>query len=108
MASKEAKARRRAEALNELDRLSALVADKMGVEVPNLRPTNLRPTNRDPELAQIERVEAVNGLLSGVLTASGVEVAEPTEDTPEGESEAETAGEVESPKVSKRRSKGRK
>jgi hypothetical protein len=103
MASKEAKARRRAEALNELDRLSALVADKMGVDVPNLR-----PTNRDPELAQIERVEAVNGLLSGVLTASGVEVAEPTEDTPEGESEAETAGEVESPKVSKRRSKGRK
>lgn len=67
MASTEAKAKRRAEALNKLSRLSELLADNLNVEVPNIR-----PSHADPELARILQVEAINGLLEKVLEASGV------------------------------------
>lgn len=62
MASLAAKAGRKAKALNELDRLSTLIAKKYKIEVPELR-----PTSRDPELARILRVEAINDLLGKVL-----------------------------------------
>lgn len=116
MASNAAKARRRAEALNELNRLSGMVAEHVGIEVPDIQPTN----NRDPELAQIQQVEAINGLLRDVLKAGGVEVEQASESEPEAESEqqAETTDEVSmavektsgkgAKKTSNRRSKGKK
>ena len=68
MASTEAKAVRRALALNELDRLSVLLAEKFEIELPDLR-----PTHRDPDLQRIQRVEAINDLLMKVLQSVGVD-----------------------------------
>jgi hypothetical protein len=68
MASTEAKAKRKAIALNEMDRLSGLLGEKLKIEVPNVR-----PTHRDPEFQSIQRVEAVNELLSRMLQSLGVE-----------------------------------
>lgn len=75
MASNAAKVKRRAVALNELARLSALIAEHLEVEVPDVR-----PANRDPEMAQIERIESINDLLGKVLTASGIDPVPPKED----------------------------
>lgn len=67
MASHEVKVRRRALALDELSRLSDLLADRLEIEVPNVR-----AQHRDPELQNIERIEAVNELLTKVLESHGV------------------------------------
>ena len=82
MATVEAKAVRRAIALNELDRLSGLLAEAFKIELGDLR-----PTHKDPELQTILRVEAINGLLGEVLKASGVE----TETAETGETETDEA-----------------
>lgn len=70
MASTEAKARRKALGLNELDRLSGLLGEHLDIEVPDVR-----ARHRDPELQSIQRVEAVNELLAKVLQSVGVEAA---------------------------------
>lgn len=70
MASNAAKARRRALALHRMDDLAVQTADHFGVEVPDLR-----VTNRDPELAQIQQVEATADLLESILKSQGVEIA---------------------------------
>jgi hypothetical protein len=78
MASSEAKVKRRALALNELQRLSDLLADNLEIEMPDLR-----AKHRDPQLEEIQRIEAVNQLLTGVLTGYGVDTepkTEPSED----------------------------
>ena len=62
MATHEKKVARRAEALKELQRLSSLLAEKFEIEVPNVL-----PTDRDPEMAQIVQVEAINDLLNRIL-----------------------------------------
>lgn len=97
MATQEAKAVRRAIALNELDRLSGLLAEAFKIEIPNLR-----PTHRDPDLQRIQRIEAINGLLVTVLESQGVEVAEAPESPVEAEPEAEAAI-TEAPKPSKKK-----
>lgn len=67
MASKEHKIIRRASALNELSRLSNLLAEHLDIEVPDVH-----VTNKDSELAEIQRIENVNALLSQVLKVSDV------------------------------------
>jgi hypothetical protein len=74
MASHEVKIVRRALALDELNRLSQLLADNLGFEMPDVR-----ITHRDPQLKEIQRIEAINELLKRVLETSGVE----TEPEPE-------------------------
>lgn len=64
MASKEHKIVRRAQVLAELSRLSGLIAERYNLEV-----SDARITNRDNELAEIQRLENVNGLLSSLLQA---------------------------------------
>lgn len=75
MASLEAKAKRKAIALNELDRLSGMLGKHLKIEMPSVR-----VTNRDPELQGIQRVEAINELLARVLGVSGVEAQPETEE----------------------------
>jgi|SRR5688572_2677399 len=70
MASKEHKIIRRAQALSELSRLSGLLAEHLDIEVPDVQ-----VTNRDSELAEIQRIENINGLLTKILEASDVETA---------------------------------
>jgi patatin-like phospholipase/acyl hydrolase len=65
MASKEHKIVRRAQAMSELARLSGLLAERLNVEVPNIN-----TTNRDTELAEIQRIENINRLLTQVLSGS--------------------------------------
>jgi hypothetical protein len=65
MASKEHKIVRRAQALNELSRLSSLLAERFNIE-----PVDAQPTGRDSELAEIQRIENINGLLSSILQVS--------------------------------------
>ena len=67
MATVEKKAQRRQVALNELKRLSELIAEQLNVEVPDV---SLR-SNNDPELAQITQIEAINALLSNILAKTG-------------------------------------
>jgi hypothetical protein len=68
MASKEHKVVRRAQALAELGRLSGLLAERLSIQVPDTR-----ITGRDSELAEIQRIEGINGLLNQVLQANEVE-----------------------------------
>jgi hypothetical protein len=68
MASKEHKIVRRAQALAELSRLSGLLAGRFGIGAPNVR-----TTNHDGELAEIQRIEGINGLLNQVLQVNEVE-----------------------------------
>lgn len=82
MATPAAKSRRRAEALNRLDDLAVQVAERFKVEVPDLR-----LTNRDPELAQIQQMEATGDLLDAILKASGGEQVVATEETRPDDSE---------------------
>jgi hypothetical protein len=70
MASNAAKAKRRAEALDELKRLSALLAEHLEIEAPQMHINN----HLDPELGQIQRIENVNTLLRAVLSKVGVSV----------------------------------
>jgi hypothetical protein len=65
MASKEHKIVRRAQALAELSRLSGLLAGRFNVECPNMR-----TANHDGELAEIQRIEGINGLLNQVLQST--------------------------------------
>lgn len=74
MASKEHKIVRRAQAMSELSRLSALLAEHLDIELPDVQ-----VTNRDNELAEIQRIENINTLLTQVLKVSKVE----TETEPE-------------------------
>jgi len=69
MASHAAKAKRRADALDNLSRLSALIAKHFEIPAPSVLPTN----HVDPELAQILQVESINELLKTVLDKTGVE-----------------------------------
>lgn len=69
MASKEHKIVRRAQALSEITRLSGLLAEHLNIEVPNVH-----VMNRDNELAEIQRIENINTLLSQILQASNVEI----------------------------------
>lgn len=73
MASKENKIIRRAQSLSELSRLSGLLAEHLEIEVPDVQ-----ITNRDPELAEIQRLDSINALLTQVLQASDVETAPET------------------------------
>lgn len=68
MASKEHKIIRRASALSELSRLSGLLAEHLDIEVPDVQ-----VTHKDGELAEIQRIENINALLTQVLKASDVE-----------------------------------
>lgn len=95
MASNAAKAKRRALALNRLDDLAVQTAEHFSVEVPDLR-----VTNRDPELAQIQQVEATADLLASILKSQGVEV-EPEEPEARVDNEAETPA-AEGKKASKK------
>lgn len=70
MASVEAKARRKAEGLNELERLSNLLGEHLDIEMPNIR-----VTDRDPEFQGILRVEAINQVLARVLDSVGVKAS---------------------------------
>lgn len=70
MASNAAKAKRRAEALDELKRLSALLAQHLEITAPEMAVNN----HVDPELGQIQRIENVNTLLRAVLDKIGVNV----------------------------------
>jgi hypothetical protein len=77
MASKEHKIVRRAQALNELSRLSSLLAERFSIE-----PVDAQPTGRDSELAEIQRIENINGLLSSILQVSEAKsVLEPEKKT---------------------------
>ena len=73
MASKDAKIIRRAQALNELSRLSGLLAEHLEIDVPDVQ-----VTHKDAELAEIQRLENINGLLTQILQASDVESAPET------------------------------
>lgn len=64
MASKDHKIVRRAQAMTEMARLSGLLAEKLGIEAPVIN-----AANRDAELAEIQRIEGINGLLNKVLEA---------------------------------------
>lgn len=80
MASTGAKAVRRARALSRLDDLAVQLGEKMGVTVPDLR-----LKGGDPELAQVQQMEATADLLESVLKASGSEELEGAQDArPEG------------------------
>lgn len=68
MASKEHKIIRRAQVMAELSRLSGLLAEHLDIEVPDVQ-----ATHRDNELAEIQRIENINELLTQVLQASNVE-----------------------------------
>jgi nitrate reductase NapAB chaperone NapD len=65
MASKEHKIIRRAQAMTELSRLSGLLAEHLNIEAPVIE-----AGNRDAELAEIQRIENINGMLAQILEAS--------------------------------------
>lgn len=65
MASKDHKIVRRAQAMAELSRLSGLLAEQLSIEVPIIE-----AANRDTELAEIHRIENINGLLAKLIEAS--------------------------------------
>lgn len=67
MASKESKVIRRAQAMAELARLSALLAEHLNITLPEAQ-----ATSKDGELAEIQRIESINELLVHVLRASNV------------------------------------
>lgn len=68
MASRDHKIVRRAQALAELNRLSRALAERFNVELPDTR-----IANKETELAEIQRLESINGML-GQLLASGPSV----------------------------------
>lgn len=71
MASREHKIVRRAEALAELSRLSGLIAERYDLQV-----MDAQISNRDAELAEIQRLENVNGLLGQLLQVQAVKADE--------------------------------
>lgn len=68
MASREHKIVRRADAMNQLGLLSTLLAERFNIE-----PVNTQVTNKDPELAEIQRIENINGLLAQLVEAGKTE-----------------------------------
>lgn len=64
MAGRDHKIVRRAQALTELGRLSESLAERF-----NIQPPHTQVTNKDPELAEIQRIEGINELLNRVLEA---------------------------------------
>lgn len=73
MASKDSKIIRRASALSELSRLSGLLAEHLDIDVPDVQ-----VTHKENELAEIQRIENINALLTQVLQASNVETESDT------------------------------
>jgi hypothetical protein len=72
MASKEHKIVRKAQALSELGRLSDQLAERLGIEV-----TKAQINNKDSQLAEIQRIESINDLLTKALETTEVQAAEP-------------------------------
>jgi hypothetical protein len=104
VASKENKIIRRAQALNELSRLSQLLADNLKVEVPDVR-----VTNRDADLGEIQRIESINELLAKVLESSGVKATvEPAPEVTEEVKELETVKKAKPSKKSAKVKRGSK
>ncbi len=68
MASREHKIVRRAEAMTQLGFLSSLLAEHLKVSLPDVA-----ATHRDPELAEIQRIENINALLEKAVEAVSVE-----------------------------------
>jgi ABC-type xylose transport system substrate-binding protein len=64
MASREHKIVQRAEAMSQLGFLSQLLAEQLNIQIPDVQ-----VTNRDAELAEIQRIENINQLLTQVLEA---------------------------------------
>ena len=62
MASRDSKIVRRAQAMTEMARLSGLLAERLNIETPVID-----ATNRDAELAEIQRLENINGLLAKLI-----------------------------------------
>ena len=90
--------------MNRLDDLAVQTAEHFGVEVPDLR-----VTNRDPELAQIQQVEATADLLEAILKSVGVEVAEPeVEASDDNETEAPAAEDKKASKKGARKTRRKK
>lgn len=96
MATAEKKAVRKAVALGRLDDLAVQLGEQLGVEVPDLK-----LKGGDPELAQIQQMEATAALLESILKASG-EVEEDAEQVADDTSDAEA---TDTPKASKRAAK---
>lgn len=72
MASRDHKIVRRAQALTELGRLSESLAERFNIQSPHTQ-----VTNKDLELAEIQRLEGINELLSRVLETDPVEPEKP-------------------------------
>jgi hypothetical protein len=79
MASKEHKIVRKAQVMAELSRLSGLLAERFKLEAPELN-----ATNRDAELAEIQRIEGINGLLIKLMEANEAQVAVKRPSKPHG------------------------
>lgn len=75
MASKEHKIVRRAQVLSELDRLSGLLAEGFKIEV-----ISTQVNNRDSELAEIQRIENINALLTRMLEVGSVATEKTVDD----------------------------
>lgn len=84
MATAEKKAVRKAQALNRLDDLAVQLGERLGVEVPDLK-----LKGGDPELAQIQQMEATGDLLDSILKAAEGRPQEAPQ-TPDGTPGAET------------------
>lgn len=65
MASRDSKIVRRAQAMTELARLSGLLAEYLNIEAPVIE-----AANRDAELAEIQRIENINGMLMKMMEAA--------------------------------------
>jgi pyruvate/oxaloacetate carboxyltransferase len=76
MASKEHKIVRKAKALAELSRLSGLLAEQLKIELPGGL-----VTNKDAQLAEIQRLEQINELLTKVIEAGKAELVTDADDT---------------------------
>ena len=64
MASATSIAIRRLEAIERLQTAAATLGERLGVDVPDLR-----PAHRDPDIARAMEIEAVAGLLEDVVSS---------------------------------------
>lgn len=99
MATAEKKAVRKAVALNRLDDLAVQLGETMGVTVPDLK-----LKGGDPELAQIQQMEATADLLESILNASGGK-SEPVAEGAEASADATSDAEADAPRASKKSAK---
>lgn len=97
MASTAAKARRKAEAVNRLDDLAVQVAERFGVQVPDLR-----VTAKDPELEQIQQMEATAELLAAIIESQSEPEAAATEAPAEPGNEQEIKAAAKPSKAAKK------